>query len=82
MLTNLSHCREFHQHQSLNGHFRETGSGTFTMVGGTILTTNVHANRIHDEVSLVDGFDLPMRITNSANCPVAECAVDLGPICR
>lgn len=23
-----------------------------------------------------------MRITNSANCPVAECAVDLGPICK
>ncbi|KAK7680363.1 hypothetical protein QCA50_016603 [Cerrena zonata] len=33
------------------------------------------------DVSLVDGFDLPMRITNSADCPVAECAVDLGPIC-
>ncbi|CAL1710247.1 unnamed protein product [Somion occarium] len=33
------------------------------------------------DVSLVDGYDLPMRITNSAGCPVADCAVDLGPIC-
>jgi len=29
------------------------------------------------DVSLVDGFDLPMRITNDKGCPVAECPVDL-----
>ncbi|CAE6480607.1 unnamed protein product [Rhizoctonia solani] len=33
------------------------------------------------DVSLVDGYNLPMRISNSAGCPVAECAVDLGPNC-
>lgn len=33
------------------------------------------------DVSLVDGYNLPMRITNSANCPVAECPIDLGPSC-
>ena len=30
------------------------------------------------DVSLVDGFDLPMRITNNVGCPVADCPVDLG----
>ncbi|KAF9466896.1 Osmotin thaumatin-like protein [Collybia nuda] len=33
------------------------------------------------DVSLVDGYNLPMRITTNTGCPVAECAVDLGPNC-
>ena len=33
------------------------------------------------DVSLVDGYNLPMRITNNKNCPVADCPVDLGPNC-
>ncbi|EIN10873.1 thaumatin-like protein [Punctularia strigosozonata HHB-11173 SS5] len=33
------------------------------------------------DVSLVDGYNLPMRITNNVGCPVAECPVDLGPNC-
>lgn len=32
-------------------------------------------------VSLVDGYDLPMSITNNVGCPVANCPVDLGPNC-
>ena len=32
-------------------------------------------------VSLVDGYDLPMRIDNNVGCPVASCGVDLGPNC-
>ncbi|KAI0821515.1 thaumatin-like protein [Irpex lacteus] len=38
-------------------------------------------NRDFYDVSLVDGYDLPMSITPSASCPVASCPVDLGPIC-
>ena len=30
------------------------------------------------DVSLVDGFNLPMSITNNVGCPVADCKVDLG----
>ncbi|KAG8791937.1 hypothetical protein FRC12_007774 [Ceratobasidium sp. 428] len=33
------------------------------------------------DVSLVDGYNLPMRITNTAGCHVADCPVDLGPNC-
>ncbi|TDL27725.1 thaumatin-like protein [Rickenella mellea] len=33
------------------------------------------------DVSLVDGYDLPMRISNNKGCPVADCPVDLGPNC-
>jgi len=33
------------------------------------------------DVSLVDGYNLPMRISNNVGCPVAECAQDLGPEC-
>ncbi|KAF8603581.1 thaumatin-like protein [Ceratobasidium sp. AG-I] len=29
------------------------------------------------DVSLVDGYDLPMRISTNKDCPVAECPVDL-----
>ncbi|PAV19208.1 thaumatin [Pyrrhoderma noxium] len=38
-------------------------------------------NRDFYDVSLVDGYDLPMRITNNVGCPVADCPVDLGPNC-
>ncbi|KAF7310284.1 hypothetical protein MIND_00402400 [Mycena indigotica] len=33
------------------------------------------------DVSLVDGYNLPMRIDNSAGCGAPACAVDLGPNC-
>ncbi|KAJ7055586.1 thaumatin [Mycena amicta] len=33
------------------------------------------------DVSLVDGYNLPMRIDNNVGCPVGACAVDLGPNC-
>lgn len=32
--------------------------------------------------SLVNGYNLPLRITNDAGCPVADCPVDLGPNCK
>ena len=32
-------------------------------------------------VSLVDGYNLPMKIDNNVGCPVADCPVDLGPNC-
>ncbi|EIW57348.1 thaumatin-like protein [Trametes versicolor FP-101664 SS1] len=33
------------------------------------------------DVSLVDGFNLPMAVTNSAGCHEASCPVDLNPNC-
>ncbi|KAI0752643.1 thaumatin-like protein [Daedaleopsis nitida] len=33
------------------------------------------------DVSLVDGYNLPMRVTNNVGCPVPDCPVDLGPNC-
>jgi hypothetical protein len=33
------------------------------------------------DVSLVDGYNLPMRIDNNKGCPVPKCGVDLGPDC-
>ncbi|ESK92281.1 thaumatin-like protein [Moniliophthora roreri MCA 2997] len=33
------------------------------------------------DISLVDGYNLPARISNNKGCPVAECAKDLGPNC-
>lgn len=32
-------------------------------------------------VSLVDGYNLPMRIDNTKGCGIASCPVDLGPNC-
>ncbi|KAG8905726.1 hypothetical protein FRB99_008363, partial [Tulasnella sp. 403] len=33
------------------------------------------------DVSLVDGYNLPMKITNNKGCPAADCPVDLNPDC-
>ncbi|KAH9931506.1 thaumatin-like protein [Fomitopsis serialis] len=33
------------------------------------------------DVSLVDGFNLPMSVTNNVNCAVADCPVDLNANC-
>jgi len=33
------------------------------------------------DISLVQGFNLPLEITNTAGCPVASCPVDLDPNC-
>ncbi|KAG9006090.1 hypothetical protein FRB94_000995 [Tulasnella sp. JGI-2019a] len=33
------------------------------------------------DVSLVDGYNLPVKITNNAGCDIANCGVDLGPNC-
>ncbi|KAI0772744.1 Osmotin thaumatin-like protein [Trametes elegans] len=33
------------------------------------------------DVSLVDGYNLPVRIDNNKGCHVADCPVDLGPNC-
>ncbi|VDC00835.1 unnamed protein product [Peniophora sp. CBMAI 1063] len=33
------------------------------------------------DVSLVDGYNLPIRIDNNRGCPVGSCPVDLGPNC-
>ncbi|KAF8546479.1 thaumatin-like protein [Imleria badia] len=33
------------------------------------------------DVSLVDGYNLPLAITNNVGCGIADCAVDLGPNC-
>ncbi|TFK75743.1 thaumatin-like protein [Pluteus cervinus] len=45
-------------------------------------TLQADGNRDFYDVSLVDGYNLPMRITNNVGCPTAECAVDLGPNCK
>ncbi|KAA1473933.1 thaumatin-like protein [Dentipellis sp. KUC8613] len=33
------------------------------------------------DVSVVDGFNIPLRISPTAGCPTAECPVDLNPSC-
>jgi hypothetical protein len=63
-----------------NGRSKAMGIATFTMV--SILSYNHDINTyVILSVSLVDGYNLPMSITTSTNCPSASCAVDLGPSC-
>ncbi|KAF5348765.1 hypothetical protein D9756_009723 [Leucocoprinus leucothites] len=38
-------------------------------------------NRDFYDISLVDGYNLPARISNNVGCHVADCPVDLGPNC-
>ncbi|KAF8271632.1 Osmotin thaumatin-like protein [Lactarius quietus] len=44
------------------------------------LSTSVNIPDLYT-VSLVNGFNLPMRIDNNAGCSVSLCGVDLGPLC-
>ncbi|EIM87400.1 thaumatin-like protein [Stereum hirsutum FP-91666 SS1] len=44
-------------------------------------TLQASSNLDFYDVSLVDGYNLPIAITTNVNCEVAGCAVDLGPNC-
>ncbi|KAI0318326.1 thaumatin-like protein [Amylostereum chailletii] len=44
-------------------------------------TLSVDSTPDNYDVSLVDGYNLPMRITTNVNCPTPACPVDLGPNC-
>ncbi|KAF9255160.1 Osmotin, thaumatin-like protein [Marasmius fiardii PR-910] len=60
---------------------RNTGTG---VPPATVAEWTLSANpSVPDnyDVSLVDGYNLPARISNNVGCPVAECAKDLGPDC-
>ncbi|ELU41109.1 thaumatin-like protein [Rhizoctonia solani AG-1 IA] len=55
------------------------GAAPTTLAEWTLSPTDDRAD--YYDVSLLDGFDLPIRITPSAECPAAECAVDLVATC-
>ncbi|KAJ7699462.1 thaumatin-like protein [Mycena olivaceomarginata] len=42
---------------------------------------NGAGNKDFYDVSLVDGYNLPMRIDNNVGCGIPSCPVDLGPNC-
>lgn len=44
-------------------------------------TLNGTGNIDFYDTSLVNGYNLPLRITNDVECPIADCPVDLGPNC-
>ncbi|KAF5348841.1 hypothetical protein D9756_009713 [Leucocoprinus leucothites] len=44
-------------------------------------TLSADQNQDFYDVSLVDGFNLPMRITNNKGCGTADCPADLNPSC-
>ncbi|KAF8754527.1 thaumatin-like protein [Rhizoctonia solani] len=58
---------------------RIDGAAPTTLAEWTLSPTDDRAD--YYDVSLLDGFDLPIRITPSAECPAAECAVDLVATC-
>lgn len=66
---------------SLSGPSKQAEIKTFTMVRRELITMCTHQPIVFI-VSLVDGFNLPMSVTNNKGCHVAECPVDLNPICK
>jgi hypothetical protein len=47
------------------------------------LSTDSTGRKIYfSTVSLVDGYNLPLSITNTVGCSTADCPVDLGPNCQ
>ncbi|KAI0079988.1 thaumatin-like protein [Panus rudis PR-1116 ss-1] len=59
---------------------RNTGTGV-PPVTLAEFTFQGDGNQDFYDVSLVDGYNLPMRIDNNKGCHVADCPVDLGPNC-
>ncbi|KAJ7633609.1 Osmotin thaumatin-like protein [Mycena polygramma] len=55
-----------------------TGTG---VPPATLAEFNFNADVDWLDVSLVDGYNLPMRIDNNVGCSVPSCPVDLGPNC-
>ncbi|KAJ7628698.1 thaumatin [Roridomyces roridus] len=57
-----------------------TGTG---VPPATLAEFNLDGDGVNDfyDVSLVDGYNLPMRIDNNVGCGVPSCPVDLGPDC-
>ncbi|KAJ7628699.1 thaumatin-like protein [Roridomyces roridus] len=57
-----------------------TGTG---VPPATLAEFNLNGDGVNDfyDVSLVDGYNLPMRIDNNVGCGIASCPVDLGPNC-
>lgn len=44
-------------------------------------TLSAAENKDWYDISLVDGYNLPMRIDNNKGCRIPRCAKDLGPNC-
>ncbi|XP_074276495.1 thaumatin-like protein 1b [Silene latifolia] len=67
----------------------DCGSGQVACNGGGAIppaslaefTLNGHGNLDYYDVSLVDGFNLPVRISPRAGCPSTACPVDVNRIC-
>ncbi|KAF8262207.1 Osmotin thaumatin-like protein [Lactarius quietus] len=58
-----------------------TGSGQSPVTSGQFtLSTDTGVPDFYD-ISLINGFNLPMRIKNNAECDDPECSVDLGANC-
>jgi len=55
-----------------------TGMPPATLAEWTLQGTD---NLDYYDVSVTDGFNLPLTITNSVNCPTADCPVDLAAAC-
>ena len=59
-----------------------TGVPPVTLAEFTLANSEGNVDKLDNyDVSLVDGYNMPMAITNNQNCPVAGCFVDLGPNC-
>ncbi|KAF8265799.1 Osmotin thaumatin-like protein [Lactarius quietus] len=55
------------------------GQSPVTVAEFTLSTDDSVPDRY--DISLINGFNIPMRINNNANCSVSECSVDLGVNC-
>ncbi|KAI0749521.1 Osmotin thaumatin-like protein [Daedaleopsis nitida] len=44
-------------------------------------TLGINGGPDNYDVSLVDGYNLPVRVDNNKGCPVGDCPVDLAPNC-
>jgi len=59
---------------------KNTGTGVPPVTLGE-WTLNAGGGQDYYDVSLVDGFGIPMAIENTKGCPLADCPVEMSPMC-
>lgn len=74
--------RAFHLRHWQSGPSMEVTAVPTTMMVRTYSCESHPHSLTSVTVSLVDGFNIPISITNDKNCPPAECAADLGATCK
>jgi len=73
-------------HPSPDAHLERSSPFSSFLAGTGVLPVtlaefNIQTDVDHYDTSNVDGFNIPMAVTNDADCPLSNCPYDLRKVC-